>query len=68
LAILFAQWFQLITIKYRRVNRSGLARDFGVEGAGPVTDTAVLRPAPENAFARLKASAGCAFDVVVNDE
>lgn len=47
---------------------SGLARDFGVEGAGPISDIAALRPALEKAVARLKAGAGYVLDVVVNDE
>jgi acetolactate synthase-1/2/3 large subunit len=44
---------------------SGLARDFGVEGAGPISDIAALRPALETALARLKAGAGYVLDVVV---
>jgi acetolactate synthase-1/2/3 large subunit len=47
---------------------SGLARDFGLEGAGPIADIAVLKPALEKAVARLKAGAGYVLDVVVNDE
>jgi acetolactate synthase-1/2/3 large subunit len=47
---------------------SGLARDFGVEGAGPIVDIADLRPGLEKAIARLKAGAGYVLDVVVNDE
>jgi hypothetical protein len=47
---------------------SGLARDFGVEGAGPIADIAELRPALGKAIARLKAGAGYVLDVVVNDE
>ncbi len=44
---------------------SGLARDFGCEGAGPVTDVAALRDALEAALTRLKAGAGYVLDVVV---
>ena len=44
---------------------SGLARDFGVEGAGPIADIAALRPALELALTRLKAGAGYVLDVVV---
>jgi hypothetical protein len=43
-------------------------RDFGVDGAGPITDIAALRPALEDAIARLKAGAGYVLDVVVDDE
>ncbi len=46
---------------------SGLARDFGVEGAGPITDIAALRPALQTALARLKAGAGYVLDVVVTE-
>jgi thiamine pyrophosphate-dependent acetolactate synthase large subunit-like protein len=46
---------------------SGLARDFGVEGAGPIADIAALRPALETALARLKKGAGYVLDVVVAD-
>jgi|SRR5579875_1429375 len=46
---------------------SGLARDFGLEGAGPIRDIGALRPALENAIARLKAGAGYVLDVVVTD-
>ena len=46
---------------------AGLARDFGTEGAGPISDLADLRPALETALARLKAGAGYVLDVVVTD-
>lgn len=46
---------------------SGLARDFGLEGAGPITDIGTLRPALETAIARLKAGAGYVLDVVVTE-
>jgi acetolactate synthase-1/2/3 large subunit len=46
---------------------AGLARDLGVEGAGPVTDIAELRPALKTALARLKAGAGYVLDVVVTE-
>ena len=46
---------------------AGLARDLGVEGAGPIADIAALRPALETALARLKAGAGYVLDVVVTE-
>ncbi len=46
---------------------AGLARDFGLEGAGPVTDAGALRPALATALARLKAGAGYVLDVVVTE-
>jgi thiamine pyrophosphate-dependent acetolactate synthase large subunit-like protein len=47
---------------------SGLARDFGCEGAGPIADIAQLRPALETALARLKAGAGYVLDVVIAED
>ena len=47
---------------------AGLARDFGVEGAGPIADVAALRPALKTALARLKDGACYVLDVVVTTD
>ena len=47
---------------------SGLARNLGLEGAGPITEIADRRPAIETAIARLKAGAAYVLDVVLVEE